>query len=82
MSGIYYLVPTLIAIAVSLLIVRAGAIALMMTAMFISLQYSARACCAVSAYPNKSRFSVLLKITSHKRNCSMYVIVILQQHYS
>ena len=31
MSGIYYLVPTLIAIAISMLVVRAGAIALMMT---------------------------------------------------
>jgi hypothetical protein len=33
MSGIYYLVPTLIAIVISMLIVRAGAIALMMTGM-------------------------------------------------
>jgi len=33
MSGIYFLVPTLIAVSVSLLIVRAGAIALMMTGM-------------------------------------------------
>lgn len=33
MSAIYYLVPTLIAIIISLLIVRAGAIALMMTGM-------------------------------------------------
>lgn len=33
MSSIYYLVPTLIAIVISLLIVRAGAIALMMTGM-------------------------------------------------
>lgn len=33
MSGTYYLVPTLIAIIISLLIVRAGAIALMMTGM-------------------------------------------------
>ena len=33
MGGIYYLVPTLIAIIVSMLIVRAGAIALMMTGM-------------------------------------------------
>lgn len=33
MSGIYYRVPTLIAIAICLLIVRAGAIALMMTGM-------------------------------------------------
>ena len=33
MSSIYYLVPTLIAIVISMLIVRAGAIALMMTGM-------------------------------------------------
>jgi len=33
MSGVYYLVPTLIAIVISMLIVRAGAIALMMTGM-------------------------------------------------
>ncbi len=33
MSGVYFLVPTLIAIIISMLIVRAGAIALMMTAM-------------------------------------------------
>ena len=33
MSGIYYLVPTMIAIVISMLIVRAGAIALMMTGM-------------------------------------------------
>ena len=33
MNGLYYLVPTLIAIVISLLIVRAGAIALMMTGM-------------------------------------------------
>lgn len=33
MSGIYFLVPTLIAIIISMLIVRAGAIALMMTGM-------------------------------------------------
>lgn len=33
MSGFYYLVPTLAAIVISLLIVRAGAIALMMTGM-------------------------------------------------
>lgn len=33
MNGVYYLVPTLIAIAISWLIVRAGAIALMMTGM-------------------------------------------------
>lgn len=33
MSGVYYLVPTLIAIIVSMLVVRAGAIALMMTGM-------------------------------------------------
>jgi len=33
MTGIYYLVPTLVAIVISMLIVRAGAIALMMTGM-------------------------------------------------
>ncbi len=33
MAGIYYLVPTLIAIVISMLMVRAGAIALMMTGM-------------------------------------------------
>jgi hypothetical protein len=33
MSGIYYLVPTLVAIAISMLVVRAGAIALIMTGM-------------------------------------------------
>jgi Trk K+ transport system NAD-binding subunit len=33
MSGVYFLVPTLIAIAISMLVVRAGAIALMMTGM-------------------------------------------------
>jgi len=33
MSGIYYLAPTLIAIVISLLIVRVGAVALMMTGM-------------------------------------------------
>jgi len=33
MSGVYFLVPTLVAIVISMLIVRAGAIALMMTGM-------------------------------------------------
>lgn len=33
MSGVYFLVPTLLAVSVSMLIVRAGAIALMMTGM-------------------------------------------------
>ena len=33
MSGIYFLVPTLVAVAISMLVVRAGAIALMMTGM-------------------------------------------------
>lgn len=33
MSELYYFVPTLVAIAISLLIVRAGAVALMMTGM-------------------------------------------------
>lgn len=33
MTGIYYLLPTLILVAISLLVVRAGAIALMMTGM-------------------------------------------------
>lgn len=33
MSGIYFLIPTLIAIVISMMIVRAGAIALMMTGM-------------------------------------------------
>lgn len=43
MGGIYHLVPTLIAVIVSLLIVRVGALALMMTGMsFETAKFQAR----------------------------------------
>lgn len=67
MSGVYFLVPTLIAIVILLLVVRAGAIALMMTGMnFDKAKFQALSAFSGTGFTTREAEEVLSNIRRRK----------------